>query len=481
MKDEEIIMKKLFALMLFALAGLVLIGCSDTGTEGTQGTNTTTTEGGDITYDNDTKGHDPEVTQDTIVIWVGDEVQEFYQGKADEYIEQYNNDNTRQYLFPHEIEVRAQDTGTAAGVFLDDPAAGPDILTVAHDNLGRLTSGASAIFPIFSQDLMDQIAEQNPESFLNVIKADYEGTEYIFGVPYEAQALILYYNKAYLTETDVETWEGIWDVAKTMEGTRATSVTGIDGFNNSFLVLSSFVESGEMPVRIYENGQLANTEFVNDAMVSVMKWGQRFFSDPSGADEPSDSGWEVELTEEKTLSVIGGAWHFNAAQAALGDDLGVTVLPTYTLSEEDAYGSITAGTEMQSGTFADTKMFVMNKRSGKLAYLEELLLFLTHKDVQEESFLENGSLPAYKNALTEFEGMDGEGILTQLAVSQIAMFEHGIPQPFGVDARFNFYYYQKQGPEMLFEMLTDPVAFNTDAKIVERMEVVESIWLNTRE
>jgi hypothetical protein len=77
--------------------------------------------------------------------------------------------------------------------------------------------------------------------------------------------------------------------------------------------------------------------------------------------------------------------------------------------------------------------------------------------------------------------MDGEGILTQLAVSQIAMFEHGIPQPFGVDARFNFYYYQKQGPEMLFEMLTDPVAFNTDAKIVERMEVVESIWLNTRE
>mgnify|MGYP000403933481 CR=1 FL=1 len=460
-------MKKLLALTFMILLAFVFVGCSDAPATTTEGVFT-----GEKTLP-------PDVEQDTIVIWVGEEVQEFYQGKANEYIEQYDADPTNQYLFPHEIEIRAADTGTAAGVFLDDPSAGPDVLTVAHDNLGRLTGGTSpAIYPIISPDLIAQIEEQNPESFLDVIKADFEGDTYTFGVPYEAQALILYYNKAYLTEEDVQTWEGIWSVASENE-VRATTVTGTDGFNNSFLVLASYADTGEMPVEIYRGGELSNTEFVNDGAISVMKWGQRFFSDPYGVDQGSDSGWEVDLDNEQTLSVIGGAWHFNAAQAALGDDLGVAVLPTFTITEDDAYGSVDAGTVMQSGTFADTKMFVINKRSEHLIYLEDILLFLTHKDVQEESFLENGTLPAYKNALSEFDGMDGDDIKTQLAIAQIAMFEHGIPQPFGIDARFNFYYYQKQGPELLYEMLTEAEEFNTDALIIERMQRIENIWTNT--
>ena len=104
---------------------------------------------------------------------------------------------------------------------------------------------------------------------------------------------------------------------------------------------------------------------------------------------------------------------------------------------------------------------------------------MTEKSIQEASFLENGTLPEYIDALTEFDGMSGDDILTQLAVSQIQMFEHGIPQPFGVDARYNFYYYQKQGPEKLFDILmnTDG-AFSTDAEIIAQMEIVEAIWRN---
>ena len=414
-----------------------------------------------------------------LVIWVGAEVQEFYQEKMEEYIEFYNANNDEP--FPFLVEVRAADTGSAAATFLDDMDAGPDILTVAHDNLGRLIAGAGAIRPIQSQSLLDQIEAQNPQTFLDVITASVGGEEYVFGVPYEAQSLILYYNKAYLTEEDVKTWEGIWDVAQA-EGKRSLSITGTDGFNNSFLVLSSVVETGERIVRLYEDGVLENTEFVTDYMVSVLKWGQRFFTSPNGARQASDSGWSADLSTATSLAVIGGAWHFNEARAALGNNLGIAVLPTFTLTEDDVYGDVQAGTVMQSGTFTDTKMFVMNRSSDKLDYLEDILLFLTHKDVQEESFERNNTLPAYKNAIDEFPAMQADDISTQLAVAQVAMFEHGIPQPFGREARFNVYYYQRQAPDRILSILrnTDN-KFNNDAAIVTEMQAIERIWLGIRD
>ncbi len=414
-----------------------------------------------------------------LVIWVGAEVQEFYQEKMQEYIEYYNANNDEP--FPYTIDVRAADTGSAAATFLDDMDAGPDILTVAHDNLGRLIAGAGAIRPIQNEALLAQIEAQNPESFLNVIRGTVAGTEYVFGVPYEAQSLILYYNKNYLTEEDVQTWEGIWDVAKA-ENKRALSITGTDGFNNSFLVLATNAETRESIVRLYENGVLENTEFVTDYMVSVLKWGQRFFTDPNGAREASDSGFSSDLSTATSLTVISGAWHFNQIRAALGDDLGMTVLPKFTLTEDDVYGSVEAGTVMQSGTFTDTKMFVMNRSSDKLDYLEDILLFLTHKDVQEESFIRNSTLPAYKNALEEFESMQDDDIRTTLAVAQIAMFEHGIPQPFGFEARFNVYYYQRQAPDRILAILRNADnQFNTDTAIVEEMQRIERIWLGFRD
>jgi maltose-binding protein MalE len=413
-----------------------------------------------------------------VVIWVGEEVQEFYQEQADDYIVYYNSNHDSE--FPFEIEVRAADTGTAAGVFLDDTSAGPDILTVAHDNLGRLIGGSPAIAPIENADLISQIQSQNPESFLNVIKGDYEGQTYTFGVPYEAQALILYYNAAYLTPTDVESWEGIWAKATELE-MNSTTVTGQDGFNNSFLVLATNATTGEPVTKIYEGGDLQETSFVNDEAISVIKWGQRFFSDIYGAVQASDSGWQVDLDNEQTLSLVGGSWHFNAAQAALGDDLGVAKLPTFTLTADDVYGDVAANTVMQSGTFTDTKMFVMNRRSSKLNYLEDILLYLSHKDIQEESYLQNGTLPAYKDALEEFEGMDGSDIRTQLAIAQIEMFNYGRPQPFGIEARFNVYYYQRQAPELLFELLSNKDEFNTDALVIARMQEIENTWMNIRE
>ncbi|QWB95755.1 extracellular solute-binding protein [Mycoplasmatota bacterium] len=126
------------------------------------------------------------------------------------------------------------------------------------------------------RDLLAQISADNPETFLDVIKNEVDGTEYTFGVPYIAQSLILYYNTQYITETQAQSWEGIWDAAKTADK-YAMTVTDTDGYNNSFLLLSTVAETGYSSLKLYEDGSLENNYVLGDDRIATMKWGQRFF------------------------------------------------------------------------------------------------------------------------------------------------------------------------------------------------------------
>jgi len=299
---------------------------------------------------------------EVIKIWVGSEARAFYQAKMDEWVESYNK--THDKPFPWTVTVESVDTGAAASKFLDDTAAGADIFTIAHDNLGKLIAGTSAIAPITDEKLLAQINNDNPSIFFDVIKGKVgdPGIEYTFGVPYIAQALVLYYNKGFFTDEDVKTWEAMWAKAKANEK-QSVTINGDDGYNNSFLVLATRASDGTPVADIYVDKKFENCNFTSDLAVAVMQWGQRFFTDSSpdgrviyGAKKVSDSGWEVELKNEVSLSLIGGAWNFNAARAALGSKLGIAPLPNFTLSSSDVAGTnVAAGTVMNSGTFADTK------------------------------------------------------------------------------------------------------------------------------
>jgi len=324
--------------------------------------------------------------------------------------------------------------------------------------------------------LLAQINADNPDSFLNVIKGSVSGTLYTFGVPYVAQSLVLYYNKEYITEEQAQTWEGILEAATTANK-QALSITGTDGYNNSFLLLARNAETNATSLRLYVDGVQTDCYGTGDDTIAILKWGQRFFANPHGAKAPSDSGWEPELTDEISLSLVGGAWHFAAAQSALGSNLGITVLPTFTITEADAYGTVEAGTVFQSGTFADTKMFVMKKNSDKAEYLEDILLFLSSKEIQEESFIECENLPAYKNAAAEFEAFLEDTPEAKLASAQVGMFEFGIPQPFGFNSKFNTYYYSKGAPDLILEILENPEGtFTSKEAIKAQMLIVQSIW-----
>jgi len=419
-------------------------------------------------------------------IWVGAESKDFYQTKMDEWADSYKSANGGK-TFPWKITVESVDTGAAASKFLDDTAAGADIFSIPHDNLGKLIAGSSAIAPITNEKLLKQIQDDNPSIFLDVIKGNVGGNDYTFGVPYISQALVLYYNTSILTDDDVKTWEGIWAKAKKI-GKQSVSINGDDGYNNSFIILSERESDGQPIADIYKDKKFENCNFNSDLAVAAMHWGQRFFTDTSpdgkvnyGAKKVGDSGWEIELSNEASLSLIGGAWNFNAARAALGSKLGIAVLPTFTLTAADVAGTnIAAGTRMKSGTFADTKMFVMKKHKQgdkKAEYIQEILMYLSSKKMQEEAFAKCSNLPAYKNARTEFAGIKANTLEGKLAQVQLEMFDSGRPQPFGANSKMNNWFYSQGAPAIIMDILTNANnMYSTTAQIKDGMAVIETIW-----
>lgn len=423
--------------------------------------------------------------ENVITIWVGAESVQFYSQKVEEYKDYYAQQKGEK--FPCTFSVKGVDTGTAADVWLSDPEVGADIFTIAHDNIAKLVDGDCPIMPVTDQSLLAQVNDMNPASFLDVIKGTYREQQYTFAIPYISQALVLFYNKQYVTAEQAKSWEGLKEAAEAASASvgkvvQAGSFLGTDGYNFSWPVLARKASDNSTTVKIYEGGEQQNCYFQGDDTVSVMKWTQDFFKSENGAKFPTSDGWEVELQNTISLSVIGGAWSYQAAKAALGSNLAITTLPTFTITENSAYGDITAGTKFQSGTFVDCKAFVMKRESKCAAYLQDVVKYLTTVEMQEESFETCQNLPAYKNAATEFDAMKGESLEAQLASAQVAMSEFGIAQPFGYKAKFNTYYYSKGAPEKIKAAIENvDGSYSTFDAIKAECQNVEHIWRKGKE
>ena len=417
-----------------------------------------------------------------IRVWVGEESAEFYQKVCYEYIAAHAD-------FGYKIEVKGMDTGSVAGTITNDPTAAADIYTVAHDNIGKLASTQCAK-PIVDESLVAQVLADNPESFQTVIYSTLNGKEYLYGVPYISQALFLYYNKALVTEEQAKTFEGLQEAAKAAN-TKAITVTGDDGFNMCFALLARKTSDKSTSVKIFEGaesvsgGSKGKSNCQGDDTVAIVRWLQDFASDPNGFKWASPDGWEADLNKDNkgALAVIGGAWHYNSAKAALGEtNLGITLIPTFKLTDRAVEGlsTVKAGDEYRGGTFADCKCFMINANSAvsKYAKEQELIKYLSSKDVQNKSYLEVLNVPAYVGAADYIKQCFEEGKVSEseytLAASQVSMAEWGIPQPF-ITGTLNTYYYSKNGPAV-FRAMIDKTAYPTTGdQILTETESLESI------
>ena len=412
----------------------------------------------------------------TITVWVGGESVKYYE----KVLADYKKDND----FPLNFKVVGADAGKAADNFLQDVDNGADILTVAHDNIAKLTVDGSHIMPLTDQSLIDQVKADNTEEFVSVITKTMQTSngakDYMFAVPYITQSLVLYYNNEFVSEEQAKTWEGIAEAAKAVsKTTKACTLVGEDGYNFSWSILARQMPNNTTTLKLYEDKKAENCYFQGDDMVAVTKWTQDYFKNPNGFMFPTSSGWELELSpkgkDTVVLSVITGAWDYDAVKEVLGSNLGVAKLPTFTTTEE--MGTIPAGTEFQSGSFYDCKAFVMKKKSPHAQYLQEIVKYLSSKEIQEGSFEECNNLPAYKNAKEEFEALSQDTIEAKVANIQYEMSKYGIAQPFGTGDDFTRFYYTSGAGITYKELIIDvDGSLSTYNQIKSELTNIENIW-----
>lgn len=454
---EENIMKKLISVLLVAC--MLLTGCSGGG------------DGG---------GNKPKPEDSKIVVWVGEESAEFYQKVCDEYVAAHPD-------FGYTVTVKGMDTGAVAGTVTNDPSAAADIFTVAHDNIGKLAATQCAK-PFADESLIRQVKADNPASFQNVIYSTLNGKEYLYGVPYISQALFMYYNKAKVSDRQAETFEGLRDAAKAA-GCKAITVTGDDGFNNSWPLLASRVPDHNTSVKIYagaeavSGGSKGTSNCQGDDTVAIVRWLQEYAADPNGFKWASSDGWEADLKNGGALAVIGGAWHYNSAKAALSEtNLGIALIPTFTLTDAACAGlsGVKAGDVYRGGTFADCKVFMLNATSSadKYAALQTLVKYMSSKEVQNESYVNCLNVPAYVGASDFIKSCFDNGKVTEsqymLACKQVEMAEWGIPQPF-LTGTLNTYYYSKNAPAVLRAIIDKTPYPTTGDVILSETESLEGI------
>ncbi len=420
-----------------------------------------------------------------ITVWVGEESVEFYQTAANEWVSQMHADNDQ---FNWTVTVSDFDSGGAAAKLELDNTTCADIVTVAHDNIGKLAQ-KKLIKPFNSKGLYEQVEADNTKSFYEVAHSVVDNERAIYGVPYIAQSLFLMYDKRYVSEEQAKTFEGLSEAAAARgDSTKAIELTGDDGFNFSFTLLAVKESDKSTTMEIYKDGDRSECWAQGEDSVANLQWARRYHADPHGMKlKPSTNGWATDVKMGGCLGIISGAWKYKEFSSAIGaTNVGVAPIPTYTLTEDDVAGTeIEAGTVMRGGTFADFKALLINSASAGNKYVAEqsLVKFLSKKDIQNRSLMAADNLPSYDGAAAYIEQHKDElGVQKyQLAKAQTTMFSYGRPQPF-ITGILNYCYYQSGAPG-LYAMCVENAEgdMGTTRAAREILYRMQYIWENAKD
>lgn len=413
----------------------------------------------------------------TITVWVGNESAQFYEKEGNAFFQ--SNEELKKY----KVKTVGTDIGSNAGEMITDNTKCADIVTVAHDNIGKLAQ-QNRIKPLVDEALINQIKADNPASFVSVCQSTLKGeeTKRFFAAPYISQALVMYYNKSKVTAEQVKTFEGMEEAAHAAGDVKSYTILGFDGYNFSFTVLAKNAETNTSTLKLFDNGTKDDAACQGDDEVAFAKWAQRSFASKTGALAPGDTAWAVSVKNGKCLGLIGGAWNYNAFLDAVGEaNFGVAPLPTFTLTAADVEGTtVQAGTKVQAGTFADCKAFVINGASSPDKYnaISALVKYLSSKDMQNKSFKECSNVPAYNGASAYIESIKSEipDSVYQLSTAQNKMAEYGRPQPF-VTGLLNSLYYSSGAPDLYkVAVLNTDNKYSTTDDIRKVLYKMEYIW-----
>ncbi len=404
--------KKVVALFMAATMIASLAGCAKTADTATTTTDATATEETKEEVAQAEAEAPVEVKDVNLKVWAPEN--QIQNGTMDSMTKSF------QELHPEwniTFTVETQGEDTAKDEILKDVTAAGDVYFFANDQMNELVN-AGAIAKL-GGSTAEMVKTTMSQAVVDTVTKDGE----IYAIPFTHNTFFMYYDKTILDENDIKTVEGIM-AKETAENVYNFCFDSAGGWK-----LGSWYYGAGLT--IYGESQTdfaAGANWNNETGVAVTNYLIDLINNPkcAYADDVSLS----ELTADHRIGAwFDGSWNYNLYKDALGDDLGLAVIPTFNPD----------GTDYQLKGFYGSKAIGVNPQSANPEVAVAFAAYLGSEEMQLQRFVESGQVPTNTTAGSSEQVQSDEVAKVIIQEAEIA----SVAQP--TSAEFSSRYWANAG------------------------------------
>ncbi|MBR0219215.1 MAG: extracellular solute-binding protein [Clostridia bacterium] len=332
-----------------------------------------------------------------ITIWAAEKVVDLFR----QQVKDFNDTNTLGITFNATVEPVGEDT--AATQMITDVTAGADIFCFAQDQFARLVQAGAL------KQLGVKAAETvTADNAAGVVAAATSG-EALYAYPMTADnGYFMYYDKSVIPEADIDSMEAIIADCEANQKYFAFAIKGNSYYTPSFFFGTGCVsewttdDDGNF-IEVYDT-------FNSPQGLIAVKGMKKLVSSPMLLD--SANGTEFAAG---AAVVVSGIWDYSTVESILGDNMGVTDLPSFEVD----------GKLYHLGSFNGCKLLGVKPQDDavRAAALNQLALYLTGEKCQLERFKATAWGPSNLAAQASEDVQANPGLAALLAQSP-----YSIPQ-----------------------------------------------------
>ncbi|MBQ8343288.1 MAG: extracellular solute-binding protein [Clostridia bacterium] len=282
----------------------------------------------------------------------------------------------------YRIVIDIQGENDIATRILNDVENAADVFSCPNDQLPKLING-DALARIAGERL-ERVRGANSEDSMDSATVTVNGQEGVYGIPYTDNTFFLYYNKAVLTETDVQSWDGILSKCS---ASKQFAFPMTDGWYSS-----SFYFGKGLGYDVTYNANLAETaiecDFNNETGVAVTEAMWNYVKDSRVKADANDSKITAGFSDGSIVAAVSGIWNKTTIERYLGDNFAAAKLPTYTLNK-----GLAGEEQVQLVSFAGYKLMGVNNYSANKTAAMDFAEFYTNRENQIKHFEMRGFVP----------------------------------------------------------------------------------------
>ena len=276
------------------------------------------------------------------------------------------------------------DEATATDQVSQDPDASADVFMYANDNISKLID-AKAIAK-FGGKYKETIESTNSKELLDSLTVDNE----LYGVPFTTNTWYMFYDKTVFSDDDIKKLDTMLK-----KGTVSFPLV------NSWYLPAFYLGNG-CTLFGNVNDESKGVDFGGEKAVDVTNYVIDLAANPNFKIDADGSGI-AGLRDGSVSAMFTGSWDANSIKEALGDRMGVTSLPKFTIN----------GEEKQMLAYAGSKAIGVNSHSEHMEQAVALAVYLGGMEAQKAHYEMRNVIPCNTELLKDPEIASDALVLAQ--------------------------------------------------------------------